>query len=453
VGGETTLSGVDGFSVTLSYAVGGEQLFVNGVLLERGVDYTATSGTSIALSNALVLGDLATVVSQNTFAIANAIPLSTVTAKGDLIAANGSGTVTNLAVGADGTTLVANSSAGGGVSWAGPNVAAGKNIVIGGGFDIWQRGTSFVGQNSLGSAYWADRWSMYFGSSPNNWTLSRQATNDSTNLPNIQYCARIQRNAGATTLGGTIGTSIEIANSIPFASKSVTLSYWARKGSNYSEPNSQVTYTLKSGTGSSDANGIYNTYTGQTNVVNGQSILTTTWQRFSYTGTVSSTATQLAISIDVGYSGTAGTNDYVEITGVQVELGSVATPFSRAGGTLQGELAACQRYYWRGTYSSAYGGIGGNGFTFSTTQANMQYQVPVPMRTYPTSYDLSNIRVGDSANSAFNITSISFWGTASSATNTALVDFQAIGTGFTSGRYVFLQTSSGGGYIGFSAEL
>jgi len=67
VGGETTLSGVDGFSTTLSYAVGGEQLFVNGVLLERGVDYTATNGTSVTLSNALVLGDLVTINSQNTY--------------------------------------------------------------------------------------------------------------------------------------------------------------------------------------------------------------------------------------------------------------------------------------------------------------------------------------------------------------------------------------------------
>jgi hypothetical protein len=43
-------------------------------------------------------------------------------------------------------------------------------------------------------------------------------------------------------------------------------------------------------------------------------------------------------------SGTIASN-VIDVWGVQLEVGSVATPFSRAGGTIQGELAACQRYY------------------------------------------------------------------------------------------------------------
>ena len=116
-GGETSLSGTDGFSTALSYTVGSEQVFINGVLLERGVDYAATTGTTITGLTALVANDIATVISPSSFNVANAIPLSTVTAKGDLIAATASGTVTNLPVGADGTTLVANSANASGLGW------------------------------------------------------------------------------------------------------------------------------------------------------------------------------------------------------------------------------------------------------------------------------------------------------------------------------------------------
>ena len=116
-GGETSLSGTDDFSAGLVYTVGAEEVFVNGVLIERGVDYTATSGTSVTLTNALVAGDLATVSSPSAFNVANAIPKATVTAKGDVIVGTAASTVTNLAVGADGTTLVANSANASGLGW------------------------------------------------------------------------------------------------------------------------------------------------------------------------------------------------------------------------------------------------------------------------------------------------------------------------------------------------
>ena len=56
--GNTTLSGVDDLGVTLSYVVGNEQVYLNGALQTRGVDYTAATGTSITLTPALLAGDV-----------------------------------------------------------------------------------------------------------------------------------------------------------------------------------------------------------------------------------------------------------------------------------------------------------------------------------------------------------------------------------------------------------
>jgi hypothetical protein len=77
------------------------------------------------------------------------------------------------------------------------------------------------------------------------------------------------------------------------------------------------------------------------------STLTSNWQRFQLVVNVGNTVRQLAIRFRSIPTGTAGANDWFEITGLQLEAGSVATPFKRNANSLQGELAACQRYYVR----------------------------------------------------------------------------------------------------------
>lgn len=195
-GGETSVSGTDDFSAGLAYTAGAEQVFVNGVLLERGVDYTASTGTTVTGLTALVAGDIVTVSSPSAFNVANAIPKATITAKGDLLVGTGASTPTNLGVGADGQTLVANSSAATGLSYQ-PLNSAGKNAIINGGMDIWQRGTSvaIAAATAAANGYNADRWDTSTGASQAI-TISRQPTADTTNLPNIQYCLRYQRNSG-----------------------------------------------------------------------------------------------------------------------------------------------------------------------------------------------------------------------------------------------------------------
>ena len=119
-GGETSLSGNDDNSQPLSYTAGQELLYINGVLQKRAVDYVATTGTTITGLNALAASDVVTVWTVNAFSVTNAIPNSTITAKGDLIVGTGSGTYTAQAVGTNGQVLTADSTSGDGVAWATP---------------------------------------------------------------------------------------------------------------------------------------------------------------------------------------------------------------------------------------------------------------------------------------------------------------------------------------------
>ena len=117
-GGETSESGPDDNGVTLSYLPGKEQVYLNGVLLVRGQDYTASNGTSITgLSPALVANDVLEIITFTAFDIATAITNSILDAKGDLIVASAADTPGKLAVGTDGQVLTVSSTAALGLTW------------------------------------------------------------------------------------------------------------------------------------------------------------------------------------------------------------------------------------------------------------------------------------------------------------------------------------------------
>ena len=72
-GGETSVSGADANGATLSYLVDKEQVYLNGVLLARTSDYTATNGTSISSLAALTAGDILEIITFTSFEVANAV--------------------------------------------------------------------------------------------------------------------------------------------------------------------------------------------------------------------------------------------------------------------------------------------------------------------------------------------------------------------------------------------
>lgn len=237
-------------------------------------------------------------------------------------------------------------------------------------------GSPYTASTVAAGDYNADRWQIGFSQTGK--TVSRQPTNDTTNLPSIQYCARVQKNAGQTFITALqFVQSFESINSIPFAGKSVTFSFYARVGANFSGTSNQIIAQLISGTGT-DQNYL-GTYTGANAFISQSTTLTTTWQRFSYQGTVPTTATELAIQFFYNPVGTAGANDYFEITGIQIDVGSVALPFRTYGATYQAELAACQRYYYQPTAGAYW-----NGYATSGVNFYVMVYLPVAMRTSPT---------------------------------------------------------------------
>lgn len=378
---------------------------------------------------------------------ANAIQNTIVDAKGDLIAATAADTPARLAVGTNNQVLTADSTTATGLKWATPATAAGyeNNAVINSAFQIWQRGTSFANPNN---GYTADRW---LGSAATAGTITRQTTSDTTNLPFIQYCLRYQRTAASTSTSAlNINQSMETVNSIPLAGKAVVLSFYARAGANYSAASNGLNVQLLSGTGT-DQNGYLTVYTGNAAAITQTATLTTTWQRFTYTGTLPSTATEIAITMGYTPVGTAGAADYYEITGVQLEVGSTATAFHTNSPTIEAELSACQRYYYRLTAPTLYASMG-MGLAFSTSGALFQIPLPTQMRVAPTSLDFSTVRVTNTS---------SGWAATAMVLSTD-INSQFIGgtqttigsASLTTGNAYFQQSNgSSNGYIGFNAEL
>jgi hypothetical protein len=314
---------------------------------------------------------------------------------------------------------------------------AGKNKIINGDFSVWQRGTTFNGLAN--QAYFADRWCGVYVNGTLNVT-NPAFTPGSAPVAGYEGASYLQ--IARTSTSGTadyFGQRIEDVRTL--AGQTVTVSFWAK---------STVAFTLSAyfdqnfGSGGSATNGAAG---GIPTVSVG-----TSWQRYSVTIPLSSVAGKtigtgsfVVLNFQIP---TAPGNLTFSLWGVQLEAGSVATPFTTASGTLQGELALCQRYFRR------FGGTGqtriGVGWAGSGSSAWFIVPVSTPMRVSPTVSisTLSNLLWYDGSSGA------TFTAFAAAVIAPTAVELVGSGSsGLTTGRAVGLTFDNAATYMDWSAEL
>jgi hypothetical protein len=325
---------------------------------------------------------------------------SPLTAKGDLFGY--STTQARVAVGNDGETLVADSSTSTGLRYQ-ADFAAGKNKIINGDMSIWQRGTTFT--PSVGAlTYTADR---FFVVLPSGSTVSRQTFTPGT-APVAGYEGQFYLNVTNTANAQNYEAGQRIENARTFAGQTVTFSFWAR--STVGAQTMNILLQQNFGTGGSPSAGVDGTFVASSTGTT-QYTPTGTWTRYWFTyslpsvsGKTFGTDNNSYLQVRPFQYTTTTTNTSLDIWGVQLEAGSVATAFQTATGTIQGELAACQRYYYTSGSSDFF--WSGNNTSGSTYYYNVFN--PVVMRIAPT---VTSLTVTSS--SGFNNASVSTGGISS----------------------------------------
>jgi hypothetical protein len=323
---------------------------------------------------------------------------------------------------------------------AGAPWAAGKNKIINGDFNVWQRGTSFTPAASS-VVFTSDRWFADRNGTGSTLTISRETfTPGTAPVAGYESTFFMRYNQSVAGSGGSYSVLAQRIEDVrTFAGQTVTFSFWAKAAAATTLPTIEIFQDF----GSGGSAGVQTSFATSVSVG-------TSWTRYTYTGTIPSISGK-----------TIGTNSNCRFTiylplnttytldfwGCQLEAGSVATAFQTATGTIQGELAACQRYYIRLDNQTA-NSFTGFGRAYNTTFVESFVSLPVPMRIYPTSMDSSNLAIN---NSTVNYSSGTFALNIYGQRNLIYVQY-------THGSGVFTQSNMYNltcvnGYIGFNAEL
>ena len=362
--------------------------------IQRGTSNLHSTGIEIANVNTLggsvkFGGDVGIAGTLTYEDVTNIDSIGIITARTDVLVGN------NIKLGASSGIVTATSFSGDGSSLTGvSSPTANRNFIINGAMRFWQRGTTFNSQGNGQNDYTTDR----FAIGHNNSHMAAVTRQDGTGAhAKFQYCSRIQRDSGnSQTDQMRFHTALETNDVILLRGDVLTISYYARKGANYSEANSKIT-GVRIATGE-NTDGDPNAYSGghwtnATTILTGTPTLTTSWQRFSHTtSAVSNSANSMIIEFRHTPVGTAGANDYYEITGVQLEIGSSMTAFEHR--RYSDELARCERFFQTGRASigSAYNGFGGSQVqgTYIGFNTKMRAQPAISFGTNHTSNNVVN---------------------------------------------------------------
>jgi hypothetical protein len=338
---------------------------------------------------------------------------------------------------------------------------------------VAQRGTSVTGVTAEGYRT-TDRW-VFSPNSMGTWTVSQEtdaptgsgfrksfkvlcttadaspAAGDWTALnyrfegQNLQHILKGTSSAKELTLSfwvksnvtGTYNVALEDVDNTRYVAKSYTVS-------------ASATWEKKTLTFPADTTGVFDNdnalslqiyfWLGAgTNFTSGT--LQTSWGTTNYSnGTSASSQTNVA----------ASTNNYWQITGVQLEVGSTATEFEFLPADV--ELAQCQRYYYKISDTSSANAIFGIGHASATTVAETYIQLNPTMRIKPTAVESNSLWLQPfGGGTVYTVTTFSFESSVSS--NYLFTLKSTVASGLTAGVVYRLLANGTAGYVAVSAEL
>lgn len=223
-----------------------------------------------------------------------------------------------------------------------------RNRIINGAMQIWQRGTT-----GFTSGYAADRWLM------NGANVAAQ----STDVPSGYQFSHAFSNSSATAAG--ICQRIESVNTKDLAGATVTVSFWYKRTGAAGNIQVNLDYPTAADNYTSTGN------TGATVVSASPS---TSWTYYTVTFSALNANVVNGLQVYIVSSNASAASLGGIVTGVQLEPGSIATPFERR--SYGQELALCQRYYSQLNPNRPV--------IATTTNIMIPLSFPVTMRAAPT---------------------------------------------------------------------